>query len=136
MKSPKSLTLDFDTAVEELRAVIAEKGEDYVYEPDGTAACSYFDGTEPGCIIGHVLVRHGFTYEDVVGSERLFSNGADVATLVAKDIIQVDNDHTEYLLSYVQSYQDGGQAWSDALTSALKEMQQYISDEVDEGDNP
>lgn len=107
-----TLSLDYDTALESLRAVAAER-PDFVYNPDGEAECIYFksDGT-PSCLVGQVLAQNGAT----ASALRPFNNyGVD--GLVACGILDVD-DMTRRALTAAQSAQDGGRTWAEAVHRA------------------
>jgi hypothetical protein len=55
--------LDVPDVLADLRAVVAEKGADYVYDRE---VCVYADGDGcPSCIVGHVLARRGLLTEEV-----------------------------------------------------------------------
>ena len=47
--------------LEHLRAVVAEKGADYVYDEE---ACQYAIDGQPACIVGHVYARFGLLDEE------------------------------------------------------------------------
>ena len=52
--------IDLPEVLEALRAVVAEKGADYVY-PEET--CQYAIDGAPACIVGHVYARFGLLDE-------------------------------------------------------------------------
>lgn len=106
-----------------LKEVVAEQ-PNYVYAApehmtSGTE-CFYVhmdaDGSNqrPGCVVGHVLSRLGISLDEL-GEHEDAPAGAVVTRLV--DGLNVV---TEDLLQDVQTSQDGGNSWSEALTSALE----------------
>jgi hypothetical protein len=117
------ITLTYEQAVADLQAVV-EGREDFVYTPLQLAVhvdtpfpiCAYFDPetAAPSCGIGHVLARHGLTYDDL-GYLNIETN---VENLVDEEVLSAD-ERTVELLSAFQSFQDVGTPWGKALAGAL-----------------
>ena len=53
--------IDVPKVLKHLRAVVAEKGADYVYAED---VCQYAIDGQPACIVGHIYARLGLLDED------------------------------------------------------------------------
>lgn len=52
------MTFTVEDVLREMRAVVKERGEGYVYQaPDGKDMCVYMDGDKPSCLVGHVVLR-------------------------------------------------------------------------------
>jgi hypothetical protein len=113
-----SLTLSFNEVVGDLLEIIEEKGSDYRYEkPGGSTHCQYFRGLQPGCIVGHLLAKHGVTYE-TLGST---NNSKAVSELVDCYVLNID-DKTRAFLVDVQSSQDNGNSWGRAMDLAIGQL--------------
>ena len=79
--------------LEALRAVVAEKGPNYVYpEP----ACVYAISRKPSCIVGHVYARFGLldqaTRDSIAPALRLHNDKISCAGRVALDSAQKVQD--------------------------------------------
>ena len=58
MSKPTITEADFTAAIEK---AVADKGADYVYNPDSTRGeCTYTEDGEPSCIVGTALINLGF----------------------------------------------------------------------------
>ena len=102
--------IDLPEVLEHLRAVVAEKGADYVY-PE--AACVYSLGGKPSCIVGHVYARLGLLH---------LVHRNTVAQKMFPDRISAK---ARSALEAAQRVQDGGSydktlrgTWGDALAAA------------------
>ena len=99
-----------------LRAVVAEKGADYVY----LGSCVYAIGGQPACIAGHVYVRLG-----LLDKQTQFS-GATAAWLHPDEIAWP----ARLILQAAQEVQDGVSprtergTWGEALAAAEAEAMQ------------
>lgn len=114
------------TATEILKTVIELAKEN----PEKTAGCKYVndDGT-PCCIVGHALIKHGLKAADFDGSlyevDGLVNpiNTCGVAFgLLAKLGIEEDNKDVVRRLARIQSAQDAGKTWSDAVAFAAEPL--------------
>ena len=102
--------IDLPEVLEHLRAVVADKGADYVY-PE--ASCVYSLGGDPACIVGHVYARLGLlhlVHRNVV-ARKMFP---DLITTKARSALEL-----------AQNVQDGTApaskgrgTWGDALAAA------------------
>lgn len=102
--------VDRDEAVQLVREVIAEKGE------ETRAGCTYAypDGT-PCCIVGHVLYRLG---EDIAALPDI-RIGSKPSLMHIKS---VDFTHAALaFLTHLQDEQDAGENWGTALESAFEQ---------------
>jgi hypothetical protein len=128
VSEPEPVEITLDESKQYLGEAVKEKGAEYVYKnvthPDnGSETCVYFDPKtkKPSCLVGHVLVRKGVTFERLDGRDRNLYT--DVQGLIDADIIKVDNE-TQALLSLAQGAQDQGATWGDALETALDEYKE------------
>lgn len=115
-------------ALELLREVVAEYGEDYVYtNPYGAkggetddfgepVSCFYVHSDKPGCIAGHALHRAGLTLERLTYWESS-----------AVDFIDDVPEATGGLMREAQFSQDHGGTWGQALAAA----EEYYRDNFD-----
>lgn len=117
----------FEKAVEDTRALIEEKGRDYVYTTDpktvetrnikgrgyNDSMCYYvhYDGT-PGCIIGHLLLL----WRD----NPVFIEKNNYDKQLEKNHIEVNNK-TRLFLQNLQFEQDDDKTWGEAFDTALAE---------------
>lgn len=128
---------DVQEVVETLEAIVAEKGEDYVYEyvtvEDEYGVefqvndCTYTDQAgAPSCIVGHVLARlTPDKLERVREAEWPETEQGPVPRCVS------DLFHAGYLedytseaikyLRYAQAMQDGGAPWGDVIEEIKQE---------------
>lgn len=109
--------ITYDQVVGEIREIIADKGEDYIYPKvrcagDGEGLiCQYFDKGEPSCIIGHWLTKH-----DVRSTALEGDNAGAVVPLLVPEIA----GKACTFLDYLQAKQDSGLTWGIALEDALR----------------
>jgi len=132
--------LSYEQVLDELRAIVAEKGYDYVYpkvdvtyeDVDSTDVsiypnqCVYFDPRtgQPSCVVGHWFALHDVVLDNE--DEGLY-NSLNMETGIC-DILEnhywilpftVDY-YAQALLDSIQNAQDTGMAWGAALESAIK----------------
>jgi hypothetical protein len=108
--------LTYDRALELLREVIFEKGEDFVYEAVGPdEECLYVHDGRPACIVGHVLVRAGVSLAELVEVETC----TPMDTHRGPAFLTWADEHARRLLTRVQDGQDNGKPWGVALDVAL-----------------
>lgn len=109
--------LTYTRTLELLREVIAEKGEDFVYEPlvdeNGLSTCRYLDQGQPSCLVGHVLYRAGISPAELAGVEDITPDSSSETWLGWGTPRAID------LLADVQEKQDRHVAWGEALASAI-----------------
>lgn len=114
--------LTLDDLIADLKAIIAEHGEDYVYKADERAngnplvACKYFEGGQPSCIFGHVFTRHRIDGDAV---ETVAMQSEDIDAVLAA-FFETEKETLEFA-SFVQIHQDAGGTWGEAINSALNE---------------
>ena len=103
--------IDAIEVLKHLRAVVAEKGADYVYAEE---ACQYAIEGAPSCIVGHVYARLGLLDEDTQWS------GDRADKLHSSEITAI----TRKVLRAAQQVQDGDLPpfergmWGEALAAA------------------
>jgi hypothetical protein len=91
-----------------LDEAVRAKGESFVYSPQGTI-CQYLHGTQPGCLVGHVLLRLGAIPGELALQEGNNADGLDYNRLglnIPWNAIEA--------LQEAQSAQDNGQTWGQA----------------------
>jgi hypothetical protein len=116
----ESLHLSFDDVMLDIKHTIDEYGEDYVYfAPDPNSGCVYFDEDthKPSCLVGHVLARHGVTFEDLT----VQNHDTEVSALIQEEFLIVDQ-RTKRLLAGVQARQDNMIPWGEAVRLTLAEV--------------
>jgi len=102
-------------ALKHLEAIVAEFGEDYVYQghgtrdPLGVLVCHYVHNGKPDCLVGHVAHRHGVPLDILAkhegASAYAFANIAFTQKACA-------------VLVAAQAEQDRQKPWHLALTKA------------------
>ena len=98
-------------ALELMREVVAEYGENYVYPTVG-GVCRYVDdGGSPSCLVGHVLHRFGVPLKDIERHE-----DSDAATVAR--ILTNATPRAQDVLREAQGHQDRGSLWGVALREA------------------
>ena len=116
--------------IEAMRAVVAEKGSDYVYpesEKDG-GTCQYAHKGTPSCIVGHLIHRldpEAFAHLAVVeadhGSEPalglvyIYPNGETAEGSYSYLKERLWPEDLDIAIQEAQSAQDFGKTWGDAL---------------------
>ncbi|MER5754394.1 hypothetical protein [Streptomyces sp. NPDC002088] len=120
------IALSLEETKELLARAVEEKGRDYVYkqvqvDSDGSTLCAYFDPATkcPSCMVGHVLAYKGLTFDRLVNEDGDRNTFASVEALSDLGVISIDNP-TLALLTVVQTEQDGGMTWGDAVDEALE----------------
>lgn len=99
--------------------LVAEKGADYIYEPpvdkdDTPEDCQYLHHGEPGCLVGHLLVRLGED-EDWLASRE----GECALDVVMHSNLEIeDQTRVATFLNQAQSYQDDRIPWGRAVQMA------------------
>jgi hypothetical protein len=124
---PAPVEITLDEAKTLLARAVTEKGKDHKYKMLTVKtltglreeACAYFDPADgrPSCMVGYVLSYKGVTHESLAIAG--LNHHANVETLAEMGFIKVDLE-TQALLEAVQSEQDAGMTWGDALEEALK----------------
>lgn len=128
--------LGMDKAKELVSLAIAERGEEYVYQREGTV-CSYvhqvdevwdeesdtyeedYSSAIPGCLVGHALHLGGISLQ-VLSSYNL--DGSDDLLHALKRVNEIGevSDRAAHYLSQVQGSQDNGASWGLANEAALR----------------
>lgn len=118
--------LTADRAIELLREVVAEAGGDFVYknEEGYRNICWYWHSGagKPGCVVGRVLHRHGWSQADLVKIEGLAIEVAENTHEELGDSLgfihgNVTED-AQRVLRVAQMAQDDGSPWGEALAKA------------------
>lgn len=141
------LNLDLKKAQELVAECIAEKGEDYVYEKEGSS-CKYvhdvtsawdnhaelyeisFESATPGCIVGAALHKGGIPL-DVMGADNMNDNGSmDLLNKLAEKGLVTFTEHADNYLANVQTSQDGGAPWGRSAEAAARGRR--LTEEYDE----
>lgn len=113
-----------ESADDALDALLAEFGEDYVYQPPDEYGCVNVsqdaEGWHGSCLIGRVVIAHGVKPEELA---RRGAQGAGIAGTLTTlgDRITASNEVVRYL-SHIQYYQDKGTAWGLAVAGARAEF--------------
>lgn len=116
-------TVSYQEVLAVANAVVEELGADYVY-PDYMNGCVYVKGNKPSCLVGHVLHRLGV---DLISfaSEESYDGG--LVNECAIDTLWVTTEEygvsfsplAQGFLSDIQTDQDSGCTWGDAVERAL-----------------
>lgn len=118
-------SLTYERAVELAREVVAEFGEEYTYpashkrleHADGVPSCVYVHEGRPSCLVSQILHRHGVSLDELANNE--FRG----AWFVAGDLAGADAK-TRLFLDVVQSNQDGGTTWAQAVNNGVLWMEE------------
>lgn len=118
-----------DLVILKLREIVDEYGADHVYRKhhnaDDFGYCLYVFNGEPDCIIGKLLVKLGFTVDQLAANE---GEGAPqvFANLYGWDHFDMTNPSSVpdvIMLAYcVQVQQDGGRTWGQAVSDGIQEV--------------
>jgi hypothetical protein len=128
------IRMTYKNALELATQAVEEKGEDYVYTDergvradnlDAIAGCANWHYSNPddsssekvvGCLVGNIMHRAGLNIFK-------YARGADASTLIRTAYTEVtvtDKAHT--FLRELQSQQDSGRTWGEALEIAKKRV--------------
>jgi hypothetical protein len=105
---------------------------DFVYEPISAekhgATCLYAYNDAPSCVVGHLCHTLGLSVAQLEflddASEILGDTG--IGAFFNQGTILADR-RTETLLREVQQYQDSGATWGEALSHAVKYVEEHVS---------
>lgn len=113
--------LDILAVLRTLKQIVAEAGEDFVYQAGPTGACYYVVNNEPSCLAARVLHRLGVsvhmlrTWEgescDLMNGWNGFIGGKIALNFSSESLV---------VLRIAQMYQDAGRTWGDARDRALE----------------
>lgn len=125
------INLDYKTALKFLQDAIEERGEDFVYLPEGDACLYVHDnrdgtGSIPGCIVGLALNKAGIDLELL---RRFDIDGGTTANQVLSNLetseeLTVLDASTYTLYNIVQRRQDSGHTWGESLKYAKAIVEQ------------
>lgn len=125
-----TIELTPERALELMREVVAEYGEDYVYadtsgvQADGnsSAFCVYADAEEecPSCLVGHALFRAGVTIAELVELDE----SSDPSIKHAYSPAFTLKGGSREVFAAAQEAQDNGAAWGVALAEAERRFAQ------------
>lgn len=123
------ITKTYDETLATLREVVAEAGEDFVYQQKYGETCYYSVMGEPACIVGRVLAKWGVdltrmdsSVEAIEGNlAGLFANGL-LIRLRTEGVLGVEEDGVK-LLKLAQASQDGEFTWGESLSRAQDEVE-------------
>lgn len=118
--------ITYEDVVAELPAIIATRGEDFVYrihsDGDHHNTCTYIHNGEPDCIIGCYLVSRGvpvdaFEQHEGSGVDTLFGYGwLDEWVTATPEAIA--------LMGNIQDNQDMHYPWGEAYTKAVENIEE------------
>lgn len=123
--------VDFEELIATFEKIIDEYGQDHVYKPAEPGRCVYKYEGEPDCIVGHVIASispEDFKILDV-NVDQAFN-----ADMLSETILRPDSDDPRNLRALkirftpkaaelarqVQTRQDDGWSWGEALANARK----------------
>lgn len=125
----------------ELLCDVVDGNEDFVYHEDPRVGmCRYVLDDQPSCLVGHVLVRAGWTVEQVadldpVRDGYIYTGGVSAGELFRTfpEYFTVDAGR---VLAAAQSAQDLQNSWGDALEFARQQFEkiQARKDEENTGE--
>ncbi len=121
--------ITYESALEALKAAVAEKGEDYVYAWVDYK-CVYSHNGKPSCGVGHVLHRLGV---DTEGFEHTTMNTKMFDSLAYRlrdlSVITITQSAIDLLREF-QNCQDEGRTWGEALDIAILFAEQQMEDQA------
>lgn len=120
---------NFETVVSKLQAIVDAKGADHVYQQrengvTGDKGCMYVYGGQPDCLVGHLLVELGVPGADLDYLNPDREEISEIPIHAAEQRLEGKygisfSPSASSLLSEVQSRQDRGYAWGEALTRSV-----------------
>jgi len=119
------MDVNLDRVVETAKMVVAERGADYVYKKPtntfGVLTCLYVDQDQPSCLVGHVLHRLGVPLETLKSADQFSFPATDVCCDLLRGSA-FDDEEIGHFLDAVQSRQDIGRTWGEALQNGLEAL--------------
>lgn len=140
-----TMTITEDTAIALLSEAVAIKGEEYVYDyrdPNTVEPVSVYDGAvqvapiycvytthegEPSCLVGLAMHLAGAELPDYDNHLNVASIGFDQTRSFFYGQGFVLTDGAARVLGRVQSNQDSGQSWGDAVVSTVSELRATLT---------
>jgi len=117
--------------VKALGEAVAEKGADFVYQPEDFAGfCNYVHGADgprpvPGCIVGNVLHRLGVPLGELANYER--RDAYSVANALIEIQAPDGGRSIREKLSLIQVEQDDSMPWGEAVAFAGVELPELVA---------
>lgn len=116
---------EYEDVVLALKRIVAEKGEDYVYEKVNTGhdmRCVYFDKEkgQPSCLVGHLMYQEGLLTDAEQFDPFEDNDATDMVHLLDYQGKAYFGERSEMLLRLVQAQQDGGNTWGNSLDYAIE----------------
>lgn len=112
----------------ELLCDVVDGNEDFVYHEDPRVGmCMYVLDDQPSCLVGHALVRAGWTVKQVAGLDPVREGYTYTGGVSAREL---SGTFPEYftvdaclVLATAQSAQDTQNSWGDALEFARRKFE-------------
>ncbi len=123
--------ITYESALEALKAVVAEKGEDYVYAWVDRN-CLYTHNGKPSCGVGHVLHRLGVDIERFEGTTMNAQTFDRVAYNLNDFSVTKITQSAIDLLREFQLQQDDGRTWGEALGIAILSAEQQMENRANQ----
>lgn len=127
------IKLAINEVIETARQIVAEEGEDFVYERrahpsyGGAAVCLYVYEGQADCLAGRVLHRLGVPL-DVMDKNHNSQIGSLLFILESEGIAEVMDGMVCVFLSELQGAQDSGHKWGTSLNSAEKWAEKWAEE--------
>lgn len=130
--------LSFERAIELATEVVAEVGTDYVYpfdrDGEGKAmeVCVYVDQGRPACFVARILHRHGVPvavlreWEGINAGYMHLTGRLPSGQAIPTPALTLDR-RTSLALDSLQSFQDSGTTWANALAWTLNGIKPFPS---------
>jgi hypothetical protein len=133
------IDIDLDKAKALVDECIAERGAEYVYEKEGSS-CKYVHGVDesiedewgdtvenftnatPGCLVGAVLHKAGIPLDKMGTYSRNDEGSYDLIEHLTSDELVTVSQEANNFLGNVQSSQDAGAPWGQAMEAASRGM--------------
>lgn len=113
------IEITYQSVVDGLSAIVAERGEDFVY-PRYAGQCTYVYDGKPDCGVGCFLDSVGVPLERLAEADGGGGIGAStlLEQLEGEGVASADED-AKRLLDTFQAGQDNGHTWGSALDGAI-----------------
>ena len=122
-------SLTYERALALAEEIVAERGPGFVYNPNGEGDCFYVLTTDPrlgdkrmanppigggvtGCLVGEIISRAGLMTDEIAEAS------LSVSELIKGGYLSVDGGKVGRFLNVLQTSQDGGASWGEALADA------------------
>ena len=116
-------TLSLKRVVATTRKIV-KQNPDFIYQaPDETFGCVYFQNNEPSCLVGHVFSKLDIPLDELIEKYNSRYSAYEVCSLYLDGELGIKvADEARNFLDAIQTHQDNGASWQEALNDVCYVM--------------